>query len=153
MADKHGIGFSSGAILVNRGDGTSQDNSTPTTTNGNSGGGWGYTYGYGGGSYGYGGGSSGGGGGGGGGDSGPSDEQKQAAENLGAIVGYNADKLRNKYDQSMQTFDLADRQNESLRDNNLLVSRQQAGNEWFRHHKKLQATASAPLAIYLSAVK
>lgn len=135
MANQHGIGFSSGAVLVNRGSGDKSSDSPTTTTNNNGGDGWGYTYGYGSGGYSY--------GGGGGGDSGPSDEQKQAAENLGAIVGYNADTLRNKFDQSMQTFDLADEQNERLRDNNLLVARQQAGNEWFRQHKKLQATASA----------
>ena len=139
MADQHGIGFSSGAVLVNRGSGSPQNDSPATTTNSNGGGGWGYTYGYGGGSYG----SGGGGGGDGGNDSGPSDEQKQAAENLGAIVGYNAGTLRDKFDQSMQTFDLADEQNENLRDNNLLVARQQAGNEWFRQHRKLQGTASA----------
>lgn len=84
-----------------------------------------------------------GGGNGGGGSSGPSDEQRKAADNLGSITGYNADTLKGKYDQMMDTFDLSDEQNRNLRDNNILLNKQDAGSDWFRQHKKLQATASA----------
>lgn len=127
MAGRHSIGFSSGAVRdpSNDRDPASNDNAG----NGNNSGG--AVYGYGG----Y--------GGSGGGSSGPTPEQRRAASNLGGIVGYNADTLRDKYDQSMQTFDLADEQNRNLRDNNILLAKQGAGNDWFRQHKKLQATASA----------
>lgn len=96
-------------------------------------------YGYGGvgGGYGY------GGGGGGGGSTGPSDEQKKAAGNLGAIVGYNADTIKDNYGDMMKVYDVADEQNEAARDNNILVARQNAGSDWFRQHLKLQRTASA----------
>lgn len=84
-----------------------------------------------------------GGGGGGGGSSGPTPEQREAAGNLGSIAGYNADTLTGKYGQMMQTFDLSDEQNRNLRDNNLLLNKQDAGSDWFRQHMKLQRTASA----------
>lgn len=90
-----------------------------------------------------GGGGGGGYGSGGGGSSGPSDEQKKAAANLGSITGYNADALRDKYDDASEMYDIADRGNQNLRDANILQARQQAGSDWFRQHKKLQATASA----------
>lgn len=80
---------------------------------------------------------------GGGGGSGPTPEQQQAAGNLGSITGYNADTITGRYDQSMDTFDLADEQNRRLRDNNILLSKQDAGSDWFRQHLKLQRTASA----------
>lgn len=96
------------------------------------GGGGGYGYGYGG----YGGGY-------GGGGSGPSDLQRKAKDNLGAIVGENADNLRDKFDNAMNNLDIADEQNKRLRDANVLVARQGAGSDWFRQHLKLQRVASA----------
>lgn len=101
-----------------------------------------------GGSRGGGGGSRGGGiyygyGGIGGGNSGPSQNQKDAAANLGAIVGENADNLRDKFDNVMNNLDIADEQNKRLRDSNILVARQGAGSDWFRQHLKLQRVASA----------
>lgn len=125
MAGGHSIGFSSGAV---RDPSNDQDPSSSNNSSNGDGGGSGSVYGYGG----YGGGSP-----------GPTSEQRQAASNLGGIVGYNADTLRDKYDQSMQTFDLADEQNRNLRDNNILLAKQGAGGDWFRQHKKLQATTSA----------
>ena len=83
------------------------------------------------------------GGGGGGGGGGPSAEQQQAAANLGSITGYNADTLRDQYEDTLATFDLADQQNENLKDNNILLARQNAGSDWFRQHLKLQRTASS----------
>ena len=80
---------------------------------------------------------------GGGGGSGPSSEQKEAAANLGSIAGYNADTLRGQYGNTMATFDLADQQNENLKNNNILLAKQNAGSDWFRQHLKLQRTASA----------
>lgn len=82
-------------------------------------------------------------GGGGGGSSGPSDEQREAAANLGGIVGYNRDTILGQYDDTMATFDLADQQNRNLRDNNILLAKQDAGSDWFRQHLNLQRTASA----------
>lgn len=79
----------------------------------------------------------------GGGNSGPSENQREAAKNLGAVVGYNADTIKDNYDDMMSIYDLADQQNQALRDNNLLIARQGAGSDWFRQHLKLQRTASA----------
>lgn len=90
----------------------------------------GYTYGYG--SYGSGAGSA-----------GPTDNQKKAAGNLGAIVGYNADTIKDNYGDMMNVYDVADEQNEAARDNNILLARQNASSDWFRQHLKLQRTASA----------
>lgn len=77
------------------------------------------------------------------GSSGPSDNQRKAADNLGAVVGYNADTIKDNYGDMMSIYDLADQQNQDLRDNNLLLARQSAGSDWFRQHLKLQRTASA----------
>lgn len=82
-------------------------------------------------------------GGGGRGSSGPTDEQREAAANLGGIVGYNRDTILGQYDDTMATFDLADQQNRNLRDNNILLAKQDAGSDWFRQHLNLQRTASA----------
>lgn len=77
------------------------------------------------------------------GSSGPSDNQRKAADNLGAVVGYNVDTIKDNYGDMMSIYDLADQQNQDLRDNNLLLARQSAGSDWFRQHLKLQRTASA----------
>lgn len=127
MAGGHSIGFSSGAVRDPSNDRNPASNND--VTNGSNGGRTPYGY------SGYGSSSS--------GSSGPTPEQRRAANNLGGIVGYNADTLRDKFDQSMQTFDLADEQNRNLRDNNILLAKQGAANDWFRQHKKLQATTSA----------
>ena len=79
----------------------------------------------------------------GGGNTGPSQNQRDAAANLGAIVGENADNLRDKFDNAMNNLDIADEQNQRLRDANVLLARQGAGSDWFRQHLKLQRTASA----------
>ena len=79
----------------------------------------------------------------GGGSTGPSKNQEKAAANLGAIVGENADNLRDKFDNAMNNLDIADEQNQRLRDANVLLARQGAGSDWFRQHLKLQRTASA----------
>lgn len=119
------------AIAGGSGSAPSPWGSAPVSSSPGSGGG-GYGYGYGG----YGGGY-------GGGGSGPSDLQRKAKDNLGAIVGENADNLRDKFDNAMNNLDIADEQNRLLRDANVLVARQAAGNDWFRQHLKLQRTASA----------
>lgn len=93
----------------------------------------GYGYGYGG----Y------GGGGGGGGSSGPSQAQKDAAAALGAVVGENADNLRDNYKNMMDIYDVSDQQNKNLLNANLLIAKQQASADWFPQHLKLQRTASA----------
>ena len=83
------------------------------------------------------------GGGGGGASSGPTPEQQAAANNLGSITGYNADSLRDQYDDTSEMYDIADRGNQNLRDTNITQAKQQAGSDWFRQHLKLQRTASA----------
>lgn len=103
----------------------------PTTAN-NTGDDYGYGYGYGG----YG--SS-----GGGGSSGPSQAQKDAAAALGAVVGENADNLRDNYENMMDIYDVSDQQNQNLLNANLLIAKQQASADWFPQHLKLQRTASA----------
>lgn len=85
----------------------------------------------------------GGGGGGGGGYSGPTDEQRKAFNNLGAITGYNADTLKDQYGDQMSIYDIADQMNQSMRDENIRQAKQKAGTDWFRQHLKLQRTASA----------
>lgn len=77
-----------------------------------------------------------------GGDTGPSQNQKDAAANLGAIVGENADNLRDSFDNAMSNLDIADEQNRRLRDANVLVARQAAGSDWFRQHLKNQVVTS-----------
>lgn len=85
----------------------------------------------------------GGGGGGGGGSTGPSDEQRKAFGNLGGIVGYNADTLKDQYGDQMGIYDIADQMNQNLRDENITQAKTKAGSDWFRQHLKLQRTASA----------
>lgn len=83
------------------------------------------------------------GGGGGGGYTGPTDEQKKAFGNLGAITGENADILKDQYEDQMSIYDIADQMNQGLRDENLKQAQQKLGSDWFRQHLKLQRTASA----------
>lgn len=83
------------------------------------------------------------GGGGGGGYTGPTDEQKKAFGNLGAITGENADILKDQYEDQMSIYDIADQMNQSMRDESLRQAKQKAGTDWFRQHLKLQRTASA----------
>ena len=87
--------------------------------------------------------SGGGGGGGGGNSTGPTDDQKKAFGNLGAITGENADALRDQYEDQMSIYDIADKMNQSMRDENVRQAKQKAGTDWFRQHMKLQRTASA----------
>ena len=74
--------------------------------------------------------------------SGPSDEQKKAFDNLGAITGYNKDTLDNKYSDTMDMLDVSDQQNKNLRDTQKTQAKRKAGSEWFSQHKKLQDTVS-----------
>ena len=82
-------------------------------------------------------------GGGGGGSSGPTDDQKKAFGNLGAITGENADTLKDQYEDQMSIYDIADQMNKSMRDESLRQAKQKMGSDWFREHLKLQRTASA----------
>lgn len=107
-----------------------QSPSSSSSSGGSSGGG----YSSGGGGY---------GGSGGGGSSGPTDEQRKAYGNLGAIVGENAETLRDQYGDQMTIYDIADKMNQSMRDENVRQARQSAGSDWFRQHLKLQRSASA----------
>lgn len=83
------------------------------------------------------------GGSGGGGSTGPTDEQKDAFGNLGAITGYNADTIKGQYDDQMSIYDTADKMNQAMRDENIRQAKTKAGGDWFRQHLKLQRTASA----------
>lgn len=90
----------------------------------------------------YGGGSYGGGGGGGGGSSEPTDEQKKAKDNLGAIVGYNADTLKNKAKQGDKAFDIADEQSKLQRLTQTKQNKRNAGNDWYTRQQKLQSVTN-----------
>lgn len=90
----------------------------------------GYSYGYG--SYGSGAGSA-----------GPTENQKEAGKNLGAIVGGNADTLRDYYDDMMSVYDTADEMNLNLLNKQQADSKAQLGSDWFRQHMKLQRVTSA----------
>ena len=72
----------------------------------------------------------------GGGNTGPSQNQKEAAANLGAIVGENASNLRDQFDNAMNNLDIADKQNQYLRDANVKIAKQGAANDWFRQYLK-----------------
>lgn len=104
-------------------DGSQSSNESPASSGGSSGGS--------------------GGSGGGGGSSGPTDDQKKAFGNLGSITGYNADTLRDQYEDQMSIYDIADKMNQLLRDENIKQSKQKAGSDWFRQHLKLQDVASS----------
>lgn len=91
----------------------------------------------------------GGGGGGGGfwygggyGSSGPTDNDRKAVGNLGAIVGENAANLRDQFDNAMNNLDIADKQNQYLRDANIKIAKQAAGNDWFRQYLKTNHAGS-----------
>lgn len=76
-------------------------------------------------------------------DSGPSDEDKESFGNLGAVTGYNAETLRNQYEDQMKVYDIADKMNQGMRDESVRQARQKAGSDWFQQHLKLQRTASS----------
>ena len=97
-------------------------------------GGWDTAYGYG---YGYG-----GGGGGGGASSGPSQGMKDAADNLSAITGYNANTITGKADNGDKAFDVSDQQNKNLQMFQLANAEKTAGNDWYTQQQKLQGVLS-----------
>ena len=100
------------------------------SSGGYSSGGGGY---YGGGGY---------GGGGSGGSSGPTDEQKKAGDNLAAIVGYNADTLKNKAKQGDKAFDIADEQSKLMKLSQTKQNKRNAGNDWYTRQQKLQSVSN-----------
>lgn len=85
------------------------------------------------GSYGY---------GGGGGSSGPTDDQKKAAGNLGGIVGYNVDTTKNKAKQGDKAFDIADKQSKLQSINQTKQNKRNAGNNWYTRQQKLQSVSN-----------
>lgn len=76
--------------------------------------------------------------GGGYGSAGPTANQRKAGNLLGSIVGYNAGTIKNNFDNMMDAFDIADKQNEKLRDANILFGEQSASADWFPQLYKLQ---------------
>lgn len=76
---------------------------------------------------------------GGGSGSSVSPEQQKAADNLGAIVGWNAQSLLNAAEQGDTIFDISDQQNLNLRDQQIKQGRRNAGDEWFTNQQKLQS--------------
>lgn len=77
-------------------------------------------------------------GGRGGGSSGPTANQKKAGNLLGSITGYNADTIKNNFDNMMDAFDIADEQNENLKNANIMLAKQKANADWFPQLYKLQ---------------
>ena len=90
---------------------------------------------YGGGGYG----GSYGGSGGGGGSTGPTDEQKKAAGNLGGISGYNRETVLGGAKNSDKVYDIADQQNANLRATQTTQAKQRAGSDWYTQQQKLQS--------------
>ena len=119
FADRFGSDYAIGPGNIGNGTSTGDDD-------GSGGGGGGYGYG----GYGY--------GGYGGGSSGPTANQKKAGSLLGSIAGYNADTIKNNFDNMMDAFDISDRQNESLKDMNVTLAKQSANADWFPQLYKLQ---------------
>lgn len=82
------------------------------------------------------------GGGGSGGSSGPTDEQKKAGDNLAAIVGYNADTIKNKAKQGDKAFDIADEQSKLMKLSQTKQNKRNAGNDWYTRQQKLQSVSN-----------
>lgn len=83
-----------------------------------------------------------GGGGGGGGSTGPTDEQRRAAGNLGGITAYNAATITGKAGQGNRAYDIADKQNAAMRDIQTKQNKQSAGSDWYAQQQKLQSVNS-----------
>ena len=76
-------------------------------------------------------------------DPGPSDEQKEAAANLGGIVGYNQDTLKKAWDNAQKMYDTSDEMNRNLLTQQILEARRSAGNDWYAQLQNLQSTTAA----------
>lgn len=79
------------------------------------------------------------GGGGGYGISTPSDNDKEAAKLLSAVVNENADIIKDTYDAMMVTYDIADQMSRYLAAMRSCQARRKAGQEWYMQQQKLQS--------------
>jgi hypothetical protein len=82
------------------------------------------------------------GGGSGGGSGGISAKEKQAANNLASVAGYNQDTITGNYDNQNKIHDISDKQNKRLAAVQTTQARRNAGNDWYTQQQKLQSVTS-----------
>lgn len=80
--------------------------------------------------------------GGGGGSSAPTQQQKDAQANLGAIAGYNAGTATGKAGNMDKALDIADQQNESKYQMAVRQAKRRADDDWYAQVQKLQSVNS-----------
>src|SRR5574344_104803 len=73
------------------------------------------------------------------------DRERQAADHLGTIAGYNAQSPHNQLKQQLGNYDLADQQNRSLADVQRDQNSRKAASERFGQNKKLQSSTQGLL--------
>ena len=81
------------------------------------------------------------GGGGAGANAGPTDQQRQAAGNLGTIAGFNADATRTQFGQQMGNFDMSDEQNRALADRERTQASRNISGDRFAQQSRMQSAA------------
>ena len=73
------------------------------------------------------------------------DRERQAADHLGTIAGYNAQSTHNQLKQQLGNYDMADQQNRSLADVQRDQNSRKAASERFGQNKKLQSSTQGLL--------
>jgi hypothetical protein len=77
------------------------------------------------------------------GSTGPTDNDRKAADNLGSIAGYNRDTVRGAADNASRVYDISDQQNANLRALQTTQNKRDAGSDWYTQQQKLQAVTSS----------
>lgn len=70
------------------------------------------------------------------------DRERKAADNLGGIVGYNADTVRQAYDNANRVYDVADQQSKNLQAVQTTQNKKTAANDWYAQQQKLQSVVA-----------
>lgn len=96
--------------------------------------------------------------GGGGGSKDPTEEQKKAFNNLGAISGFNLETPKNTYNLGNEVLDVADKGNENIANFAINNAKRKATNEWYKQRQDLQSvvnqlTDSAGNMLYGSGIR
>lgn len=70
------------------------------------------------------------------------DRERKAADNLGGIVGWNADTVRGAYDNANKVYDVADEQSKNLQAVQTKQNKKTAANDWYAQQQKLQSVVA-----------
>lgn len=70
------------------------------------------------------------------------DRERKAADNLGGIVGWNADTVRGAFDNANKVYDVADEQSKNLRAVQTKQNKKTAANDWYAQQQKLQSVVA-----------